>query len=105
MVQRLNTFRSIFGFDKSGKRKAKKRSTFVNCLLVWDTVASFGLASFCADVVDYVKCSIQMNNNARTSMVIVVGTTLHVFECQVKAMHLSCLFYHLPSAEICLFSP
>ena len=44
VVQRLNTFRGTFGFDKSGKRGPKKRSTFLNCPLVWDTVgASFGL--------------------------------------------------------------
>jgi hypothetical protein len=30
VVQRLNTFRGIFGFDKNGKRKLKKRNTFLN---------------------------------------------------------------------------
>ena len=46
VVQRLNTFRGIFGFDKDGKRELKKRSTFLNCPLVWDTGASFGLTPF-----------------------------------------------------------
>ena len=32
VVQRLNTFCGIFGFDKDGKRELKKRSTFLNCL-------------------------------------------------------------------------
>ena len=53
-VQRLNTFRGIFGFDKNGKREPTKRSTFLNYPLVWNTGASFGLTPFQADFIDYV---------------------------------------------------
>ena len=38
-------------------------------------------------------------------MVVGIRTILHKFECQGKPMYLPCLSYHLPSAEMCLFSP
>ena len=46
VVQRLNIFCGIFDVDKNGKREPKKRSTILNCPLVWDTSASFGLMLF-----------------------------------------------------------
>ena len=82
VVQRLNIFSGIFGFDKNGKRKPKKRSAFLNCPLVWDTGTSFGLTPFQADFIGYVKCRIPVNNISRTNMVVCIGTTLHKFECQ-----------------------
>ena len=62
VVQRLSTFRGIFGFDRDGKCELKKRDTFLNCPLVWDTSASFGLTPFQADFIDYVECRISVNN-------------------------------------------
>ena len=38
-------------------------------------------------------------------MVIGIGTTLHKFNINGKPIWLPCLSYHLPSAEIRLFSP
>ena len=106
VVQRLNTlFCGISGFDKSVKRESKERSTFLNFPLVWDTGASCGLTLFCTDFIGYVECSIPVKDITRSNMVIGIGATLHKFECQGKLIYLSCLFYHLPSAEIFLFSP
>ena len=82
VVQGLNPFRDIFCFDKNGKHEPKRRSIFLNCPLVWDTGASFGLTLFRADFMDYAECSIPVNNIARTNMVVGIGTTLHKFECQ-----------------------
>ena len=77
VVQRLSVFRGTFGFDKPDK---PRRSTYYDCPLVWDTGASFGLTPFRGDFIDYVKCNIQVNDIARTNIVIGIGTTLHKFK-------------------------
>ena len=46
-----------------------------------------------------------MNDIARTNIVIGIGTTLHKFKWNEEDVYLPCLSYHLPSAEIRLFSP
>jgi hypothetical protein len=38
-------------------------------------------------------------------MVIGIGTTFHKFECKEVLTDLLCLSYHLPTAEIRVFSP
>ena len=73
--------------------------------MVWDTGASFGLTPFRGDFIDYVKCNIQVNDIARTNIVIGIGTTLHKFKWNDEDIYLPCLSYHLPSIEIRLFSP
>ena len=105
VVQRLNVFRGrgTFGFEKDVKPKT--HATFFECPLVWDTGASFGLTPFRADFIDYVECQIPVNDIARTNMVIGIGTTLNKFWIDGEAVYLPCLSYHLPSAEIRLFSP
>ena len=57
------------------------KATFRECPLVWDT----GIA--------------------RTNMVVEMGTMLHKFQVDGEPIWLPCLSYHLPSAEIRLFSP
>jgi hypothetical protein len=73
--------------------------------LVWDTGASFGLTPFRGDFIDYVECSIPVRDIARTNIVVGIGTTLHKFQFQGEDIFIPCLSYHLPSAEVCLFSP
>ena len=99
-VHRLNLFQSTLGLDN-----VKRKATFKDCPLVWDTGASFGLTPFRGDFIDYTECSIPVNDIARTNMVIGMGTTLHKFMLDGKPLYLPCLSYHLPTAEIRLFSP
>ena len=51
------------------------------------------------------ECKIPVNDIARTNMVIGIGTTLHKVWVNGEAIYLPCLPYHLPSAEVQLFSP
>ena len=51
------------------------------------------------------ECQIPVNDIARTNMVVGIGTTLHKFNVDDDPVYLPCLAYHLPSAEIRLFSP
>ncbi len=92
---------------QAGNRNAHavKRATFKDCPLVWDTGASFGLTPFRGDFLDYVECNITVKDIARTNTVIGIGTTLHKFKIDGNDIFLPCLSYHLPSAEIRLFSP
>ena len=106
-VHRLNLFGVNLGLhDCHGEHgKQRRRKTAKDCPLVWDTGASFGLTPFRSDFVDYTECNIPVNDIARTNMVIGLGTTLHRFELDGETFFLPCLSYHLPSAEIRLFSP
>ena len=105
VVKRLNHFRFILGFDEKGRQVKRRKSTFKNCPLVWDTGASFGLSPFRSDFIDYVECSIPVNDISKTNMVIGIGTTLHKFRWNGESVYLPCLSYHLPTAEVRLFSP
>ena len=83
----------------------KKRHSFRDCPLVWDTGASFGLTPFRGDFIDYVECSIPVNDIARTNIVCGIGTTLHKFRINGEVIFIPCLSYHLPEADVRLFSP
>eukprot|EP00956_Cyclotella_meneghiniana_P000566 scaffold631_cov49-Cyclotella_meneghiniana.AAC.3 len=97
-AKRLSLFRSE-------SEATRKRSTFKSCPLVWDTGASFGLTPFRGDFIDYIECSIPVNDIARTNMVVGIGTTLHKFLVDGNELFLPCLSYHLPTADVRLFSP
>ena len=99
--QRLNLCSVALGSKENGPSTV----TYWNCPLVWDTGASFGLTPFCGDFIDYIECRIPVNDIKETNMVIVMGTTLHKFEIAGKPIWLPCLSYHLPTAEVRLFSP
>ena len=85
--------------------KPSESVTFTGCPLVWDTGASFGLTPFRADFIDYVECDIPVKDISKTNRVIGICTTLHRFRSGGKSFWMPCLSYHLPSAEIRLFSP
>jgi len=89
----------------SGIGEALSSTTFWNCPLVWDTGASFGLTPFRGDFIDYVECKIEVKDISKTNIVIGIGTTLHKFNVNGEPIWLPCLSYHLPSAEVRLFSP
>ena len=101
-VSRLNTCQVLLNIDQGVPRK---RQMFKSCPLVWDTGASFGLTPFCQDFIDYTECSIPVNDIARTNTVIGIGTTLHKFKVDGEDIFMACLSYHLPSADVRLFSP
>ena len=100
-VQRANLFHSA---DNDIANRASN-VTFKTCPLVWDTGASFGLTPFRGDFIDYTECSITINDIARSNQVIGVGTTLHKFKHNGSYIFIPCLSYHLPTANIRLFSP
>ena len=102
-MQRAHIFSSTYQTkDVDGK---KWRHTFRTCPLVWDTGASAGLTPFKCDFIDYMECKISVKDIARTNMVIGIGTTLHKCWVNGEAIYLPGLSYHLPSAEVRLFSP
>jgi hypothetical protein len=79
---------------------------FLTMLLSWDTGASFGLTPFKADFIDYVECDIPVKDVTKVNKVIGMGTTLHKFKNDKgDDVYLPCISYHLPTAEIRLFSP
>jgi hypothetical protein len=101
-VRRMNLLR--VGYEASDGRELR-RVTFKNCPLVWDTGASFGLTPFRGDFLDYVECKITVRDISKQNTVIGVGTTLHKFKIDGQDIFIPCLSYHLPSAEVRLFSP
>ena len=101
VVNRLSLFKLAGGVNG----EPEHRATFKDCPLVWDTGASFGLTPFRGDFIDYVECKIEVRDIARSNTVVGVGTTLHKFQIDGNDIFIPCLSYHLPSAEIRLFSP
>ena len=81
-------------------------ASFVNCPLVWDTGASYGLTPFRGDFLDYEECSIPVQDISKTNMVIGIGTVMWKFkEASGGTIYLPILCYHLPTADIRLLSP
>ena len=104
-MQRMCAVKSSYSFESLEINQAKKKTaSFLTYHLVWDTGVFFGLTPFCCDFIDYVECSIPLNDIARTNMVIEIGTTLYIFSLDGGPVYLPCLSYHLPSAAIRLLS-
>ncbi len=75
-------------------------------MLLWDTGASFGLTPFGSDFIVYVACAIPVRDVTKVKNVIGIGTTLHKFiDTKGYLVNLSCGSYHLPQADVRLFSP
>ncbi len=51
------------------------------------------------------ECKITVRDISKQNTVIGVGTTLHKFKIDGQDIFIPCLSYHLPSAEVRLFSP
>jgi hypothetical protein len=61
--------------------------------------ASYGLTPFR-------KCDIPVKDVTKVNKVIGIGTTLHKFtDTNGLPVYLSCVSYHLPETDVCLFSP
>ncbi len=75
-------------------------------ILIWDTGASAGLTPFWSDFIDYVECEIDVCNITKVNKVVGIGTTLHKFmDNNGNHVYLPCVSYHLPTADVRLFSP
>ena len=75
-------------------------------MLAWDTGASAGCTPFRADFVDYQPVEMEIQGVETKSNVVGIGITLHKFIDQDKnPCFLPCLSYHVPNADIRLFSP
>ena len=74
-------------------------------ILIWDLGASFGLAPFLSDLIDYVEADIPVKDVTKINRVVGIGTKLHRFQnYQGQDIFLPCGLYHLPQTEICNFS-
>jgi hypothetical protein len=74
--------------------------------LVWDTGASLGLTPYRADFFDYVEVNILVRDVTKTNYVVGIGTVIYKFQNDKgEDVFLPCIAYHLPTADICLFSP
>ena len=75
-------------------------------VIIWDTGASFGLAPFKSDFIDYVKCNTPVKDVKKVNTVIGIGTIIHKFvDANGKYVFLPCISYHLPTTDVRLFSP
>ncbi len=61
---------------------------------------------FQSDLIDYVKCEIDVCNITKVNKVVGIGTMLHKFVSNNgNHVYLSCVSYHLPTTDVLLFSP
>ena len=64
------------------------------------------MTPFCADFIDYVKCDNDGKDISKLNKVIGFGTILHkLLATNCNLLYVSALSYHIPSANIHLFSP
>ena len=67
---------------------------------------SFILTSFKIDFVDYMECDIPVKDVTKFNKVIGVGKITNKFKnSKVDDVYLPCVSYHIPMADIILFSP
>lgn len=84
---------------------ANSPNSFKHMMLALDMGASFGLTPFRQDFVDYVEVKLPVKDVMKVNKVIGVGTALFKFKnSQNETIYLPCIAYHLPTANICLFS-
>ena len=75
-------------------------------IIIWDTGALFGITPFWSDFIDYVEADKAVKDVTKINHVIVIGTKLHRFKNDKgKEAFLPCVSYHLPTTDVCLFSP
>ena len=102
-IQHLNLFQSSPNFHCILECTSH---TPDDTLLVYDLGASAGLTLFKSDFFDYVKCSIPVQDISKVNEVIGIGTTIHKFvDTKGRFVYLPQVACHLPSSEVCLFSP
>ena len=103
VVDRLNVFQC--GLENNADQ-CNHCPSFENTPLVWDTGASLGLTPYRADFFDYVEVSIPVRDVTKTNYVVGIGTVVYRFQNdRGDDVFLPCIAYHLPTADIRLFSP
>ena len=103
VVDRLHVFRCSL---ESKTAPCNPASSFENTPLVWDTGASLGLTPYRADFIDYVEVNIPVKDVTKTNYVVGIGTVFFRFQNDKgQDVFLPCVAYHLPTADIRLFSP
>ena len=91
---------------KAGQLRSDTVKSFKTKLLIWDSGAPFGLISFHADFIDYLKCEIGGQDISKLNKVVGFGTTLHKFNASNVMIHyVHALSYNLPSKDNQLCSP
>jgi hypothetical protein len=80
--------------------------SFEDVPLVWDTGASLGLTPYRADFFDDAEVNIPVKDVTKTNYVVGIGTVIYRFQNDKgEDVFLPCVAYHLPTADIRLFSP
>ena len=73
--------------------------------MIWDTRSSFGLTPFRSDFIDYFKADIPIKYVTKVNWVIIIGNTIKCFvDVNGTTCYLPCVYYHLPSTDVQLFS-
>ena len=84
----------------------RERKKSQGSIFFWDTGASFELATFRSDFIDYVEADIPVKDVKNINRVIGIGTMLHRFQNdQGKDTFSPCVSYHLPTTDVRLLSP
>ena len=93
-------------FLKASKSRANVLKLLKTTLLVRDFGASFELTPFHAEFIDYVECDIDFKDISKLNKVNGFGTTLQNHTATNNdLLYIPAFSYHLPSADICFFSP
>jgi hypothetical protein len=80
--------------------------SFKSTPLVWDTGTSLGLTPYRADFIDYLEVNIPVKDVTKMNYVVGIGTVIFRFQNDKgEDVFLPCVAYHLPTADIFLFSP
>ena len=107
-VQRLCQRLAVLS-DRQFENRTLNASTNIyskSLILIWDTGASFGLTPFRSDFIDYVEADKSVKAVTKINCVIEIGTTLQKFKNEkCKDIFLPCVYYHLPTTYVRLFSP
>jgi hypothetical protein len=103
VVDRLNVFCCSL---ENNTGQCNHGSSFESTPLVWDSGASLGLTTYKADFFDYVEVNIPVRDVTKTNYVVGIGTVMYKFQNDKgDDVFLPCIAYHLPTADIHLFSP
>ena len=90
---------------KAGMSRTDMVKSFKTTPLVCDSRVYFGLAPFCADLMDYVEYDFDVKDILKLNKVTGFSTTIHKFTApNGDLLYVPDLSYYLPSPHIQLFS-
>ena len=100
VLEIFNIFISDFENSQMEPLKPDPNTT----MLIWDTVALFGLASFIIDYINFTKDDIPVNDVTKNNLFIGISATIHKFVgVNGNTCYLQFVSYHLPSTDVRLF--